>query len=122
MATNEYFKVGHNVSLPVPDGTVSSQPFRLGVLNGVTQTDAGDGGNAGTHASTKLDGAHWLDVTGAVEPGDVIYISGEGANATLHAASAAGRLVFGAALTSKGTGTGKVAVLVDTINTDAAAV
>lgn len=122
MATNEYFKVGHNVSLPVPTGTESSQPFRLGALNGVTQTDAGDGGNADTHASVKLDGAHWLDVSGAIEPGGVVYVSGEGTSVTLHAASAAGRLVFGVALTSKGTGVGKVAVLIDTINTDAAAV
>lgn len=122
MATNEYFKVGHNVSLPVPAGTETSQPFRLGALNGVCQTSAGEGGNAPTHASVKLDGAHWLDVSGALAPGGVVYASGEGTSITLHSASATGRLVFGVALTSKGTGIGKAAVLIDTINTDAAAV
>ena len=115
MAFNEVFKVGNNISLPVPAGTASGDPVRVGGLNGVAQTDvavAGDlaGLNRDGYASIKLDGAHQLQVTGEVAPGDPVYIDADALSTT-----AAGGSLFGHALTTKAVeAVGPVTVRIDT--------
>lgn len=116
MAFNEVFKVGNNISLPVPAGTASGDPVRVGGLNGVAQTDvavAGDlaGLNRDGYASIKLDGAHQLQVTGAVAPGDPVYIDSDLALSNV----AVGNALFGHALTTKTVeAVGPVTVRIDT--------
>lgn len=75
MATNTVFEDGDYLSLPVPAGTVSGDPRRIGGLNAVAQTARGAGGNASTNASVMLKGVHKVTVTGAVaNVGDPVYI------------------------------------------------
>ena len=79
MALNEIFKHSQNRSLPVPEGTKSGDPVRVGEINGVAQVDEGDGQNAKGYASIKSHGAWKVPVTGAVASvGDPIYISEAG--------------------------------------------
>lgn len=67
MATNEVFRDAQHLSLTVPTDTASGAPVRVGgVLNGVTQTAEGEGGNAAGKATVWLKGAFTLTVTGAV--------------------------------------------------------
>lgn len=121
MALNEVFKEGIALSLPVPDGTLSGKPLRIGVLNAVAQTDEGGTtavvngitqitggvGNADNFASVSLVGSWELDVAGAVATvGQAIYIKSDN---TL-TATATGNFLFGAALRTKGTGTGPLVV------------
>jgi len=121
VALNEVFKEGIALSLPVPDGTLSGKPLRIGVLNAVAQTDEGGTtavvngitqitggvGNADNFASVSLVGAWELDVAGAVATvGQAIYIKSDN---TL-TATATGNFLFGAALRTKGTGTGPLIV------------
>ena len=76
MALNEILKHSQNRSLPVPTGTKSGDPVRVGIINGVAQTNEGDGQNAPGYASIKSHGAWKLPVEGAVTAiGDPIYIS-----------------------------------------------
>lgn len=112
MAKNEHLRHANHVSLPVPEGTVSGDPVRVGVLNGVAQTnrataDDWAGGNKDGEASVWLDGSHHLEVTGAVsEVGQAVYIA-DGA-----LTSAEGGDLFGAALaTQAGDGTIPVKIL-----------
>ena len=101
MARNEQFRHANHISLPVPAGTVAGDPVRVGVLNGVAQTDRATtanwgGGNAEGHASVWLDGSHTFPVTGAVtEVGQAIYITDGALTAT------AGGALFGAALATQ---------------------
>ena len=65
MAKNEHLRHANHVSLPVPAGTVSGDPVRVGILNGVAQTDRAStsnwgGGNAAGEASVWLDGSHQI--------------------------------------------------------------
>jgi len=121
VALNEVFKEGIALSLPVPDGTLSGKPLRIGVLNAVAQTDEGGTtavvngitqitggvGNADNFASVSLVGSWELDVAGAVATvGQAIYIKSDN---TL-TATATGNFLFGAALRTKGTGTGPLVV------------
>lgn len=120
MANNEVFKVGNNVSLPVPVGTKSGDPVRIGGLNGVAQTDEptawlnGKGayvkhpsGNIKGYASVKLDGAHSFQLgTGVIAVGDAIYITSANALNT----TSSGNSLFGHALTAKASAAGKVVV------------
>lgn len=123
MALNEVFKEGRHISLPVPDGTLSGQPLRIGILNAVAETDEGGAsavvngitqitggvGNADNHASLNLGGAWRLPVAGAVAAvGQAIYIKSDN---TL-TATATGNFLFGAALRTKGTGTSDLLVKV----------
>lgn len=109
MAKNEHLRHANHVSLPVPAGTVSGDPVRVGVLNGVAQTDratANDwgGGNTTGEASVWLDGSHHLPVTGAVENvGQAVYITDGALTAT------EGGDLFGAALATQ-TGDGTIPV------------
>ena len=75
MALNEIFKLGANVSLPVPAGTQSGDPVRVGIINGVAQVNVGDGQNIAGYASVKSYGAFLVPVAGAVAVGDPIYIA-----------------------------------------------
>ena len=75
MALNEIFKVGKSISLPVPNGTKSGAPVRVGVLNGVAIVDEGSGFNAEGYASVDLFGGHLFELTGAAV-GDAVYITG----------------------------------------------
>lgn len=112
MAKNEHLRHADHLSLPVPSGTKSGDPVRVGVLNGVAQTnrataDDWAGGNAEGNATVWLDGSWDLPVVGAVaNVGDPIYL-----NAGKLQAAKAGTL-FGAALaTQSGDGTLPVKIL-----------
>lgn len=98
MARNEHLRNANHLSLPVPSGTVSGGPVRVGILNGVAQTNRGEGGNATGEATVWLDGSHHLSVTGAVAAiGDGVYITSAGALT----ATATGNKLFGAALSTQ---------------------
>lgn len=138
MAVNQVFKTGNNISLPVPTGTKSGDPVRVGALNAVAITDEGAGtvtldlgggvsitqptggvGNEPGYATVKLDGTYKVPVAGAIAAvGALVYIKGDN---TLTATST-GNKVFGYALRTKGAGTAPVEVtLVQTGNDTAAA-
>jgi predicted RecA/RadA family phage recombinase len=113
MAKNEHLRHADHVSLPVPAGTASGDPVKVGVLNGVAQTDRATasnpgGGNPDGHASVWLDGSHHFPVTGAVDAvGQAIYIADGALTAT-----AEGGTLFGAALeTQAGDGTIPVKII-----------
>ncbi|WP_210651338.1 DUF2190 family protein [Nocardioides sp. SYSU D00065] len=126
MATNEKFRPGDKVSLPVPAGTKAGAPLRIGGLNAVAQTDRAKvdvsptnadgttntsynygGGNPNGHASCWLDGAHEFTVDFAVSGvGEPIYITG--ANAL--SGTATGNNLYGHALTTKGAPSGPLTV------------
>lgn len=95
MATNETFRSGTKLSLPVPSGRKSGDPVRIGGLNGVLQTNRAKvdvakynddgtvnasydfgGGNPTGSASVWLEGVHDLPVstTTTRAVGDPIYI------------------------------------------------
>lgn len=96
MATNEQFRYADHLSLPVPSGTVSGDPVRVGILNGVAQTHRGEGGNESTYATVWLNGSHTFTVVGAVdEVGQSIYFA-DGA-----LSSAEGGALFGVALATQ---------------------
>jgi len=73
---NEEFRPASELSLPVPVGTVSGDPVKVGSLVGVAATDRGAGGNIATHATVLMDDrAYLLDVDGAITGvGQPIYI------------------------------------------------
>lgn len=77
MALNEIFKVGKSISLPVPTGTKSGDPVRVGVLNGVAIVDEGSGFNAGGYTSVDMFGGHLFELAGA-QVGDAVYITSAG--------------------------------------------
>lgn len=115
MARNEHLRHANHISLPVPANTVAGGPVRVGILNGVAQTNRASstdwaGGNAVGEATVWLDGSHHLDVVGAVAAiGDPVYILADG---SLAAATAEGASVFGAALaTQAGDGTIPVKII-----------
>jgi hypothetical protein len=115
MAKNEVFKIGDALSLPVATGTKSGTPLRIGVLNGVAQTDEGSVtnpnyvfagiaqptggiGNAPGFTSVKRSGSWMVPVAGVVaNVGDPIYIKADG---TL-SATGTGAFLWGAALATK---------------------
>ena len=77
MALNEIFKAGTSISLPVPDGTESGDPIRVGVLNGVAIVDEGTGSNAAGYASVDMFGGHVFKIPGAAV-GNAVYIDSNG--------------------------------------------
>ena len=110
MATNEIFRDADHLSLPVPAGTKSGAPVRVGGLNGVCQTDRNEGAdpvpgqvpptslNPVGNATVWLKGGHEFQVAFAVAAvGDPIYITP--ANAL--SATASGNSLYGHALTTK---------------------
>lgn len=102
MAKNEHLRHANHVSLPVPSGTVAGDPVRVGILNGVAQTNRASstdwaGGNAVGEASVWLDGSHHLDVVGEITAvGQAVYIADGALTAT-----AEGGALFGAALATQ---------------------
>lgn len=129
MAKNQVFKYVDTLTVPVPEGTKSGDPVVLNAAAGwvgVAETDRGEagtptgpntvssvsaynGGNLNGYASVTFEGAYRLNVTGAVDPLDPVYITSTG---TL-TATAGTNVRFGFALTTKGSGTGPVTVLID---------
>ena len=85
MALNELVKVGKSISLPVPEGTESGDPVRVGVLNGVAIVDEGTGFNKTGWTSVDMFGGHLFELAGA-EVGDPVYIT-SGGELTLTAGS-----------------------------------
>lgn len=109
MALNEHLRHANHLSLPVPASTAAGTPVRVGVLNGVTQTARGAGGNTPEQATVWLDGSHHLPVKGAVAAiGTPIYIKAGVLSGTAAGADA----LFGAALaTQAGDGTIPVKII-----------
>lgn len=117
MATNEIFRDGDQLSLPVPANTASGAPVRVGSLNGVTQTKRANsaanppefgGGNVDGNATVWLKGVHLLTVTGAVaNVGDPVYIAGDN---TLNVTNS--NPLFGHALATKAAAAGTIPVRV----------
>jgi len=82
------------ISLPVPAGTKSGDPVKVGSLMGVAATDRADStvdpptaasvaanssGNADGYASVLTDGGYLFTVAGAITgPGMPVYITGTG--------------------------------------------
>jgi predicted RecA/RadA family phage recombinase len=126
VATNEVYRAGTKISLPVPETIKSGDPVRVGAINAVAQTDAGvtgppvvsgGVGNAPGFASVARDGAFNLTVTGALTVGQIVYITG--ANALT--ATSTGNKIFGVALSAKGAGAGLAIVELVQPGTDTAA-
>lgn len=95
-------------SLPVPAGTKSGDPVKVGDLVGVASTDRansaatplpeGGVGHADGYAAVCVDGGYLLDVDGAIPgPGTPVYINADGdltvtgTDATLFGYSVPGR-------------------------------
>ncbi len=127
MATNEKFRPGDKVSLPVISGKKAGDPVRVGSLNGVCATDRAKvdvaptnsdgtpntsynygGGNPTGYASVWLDGAHEFTVAFAISNvGDPVYILADGSALT---GTASGNNLYGHALTTKGAPSGPLTV------------
>lgn len=98
MAKNLHMQEALKLSLPVPEGTKSGDPVKVGAFVGVAVTDRGDGGNAATHATVWRHGSWNLSVTGAISNiGDPVYITAAGAIT----ATESGNSLFGHALATK---------------------
>jgi predicted RecA/RadA family phage recombinase len=128
MALNEVFRDADHLSLPVPEGTKSGDPVRVGGLNGVALTDAADTGatpdpvygpavnlNADGNASVALKGAFSFTVSFAVSNvGDPIYMDADGhltANAqTGTGEGAVDNDLYGHALNTKSSSSGTLIV------------
>ncbi|GEP38882.1 hypothetical protein NPS01_25450 [Nocardioides psychrotolerans] len=127
MATNEKFRPGDKVSLPVAAGKKSGDPVRVGSLNGVCATDRAKvdvsptntdgtvnatynygGGNITGNASVWLDGGHEFTVAFAVANiGDPVYILADGSALT---GTVTANNLYGHALTTKGAPSGPLTV------------
>lgn len=105
---NLIFNEARKISLPVPNGTLSGAPVKVGSLVGITATAEGEGGNAEGYASVWREGSYEVPVAGAVASvGLPIYIT---ASNTL-TATAGSDTLFGYSHGTKGTGTGPLAVI-----------
>lgn len=116
MAKNQRYTHGLHIGLTAPTGGVESgKPYRIGAFAGVALTTKA----AGERFALWLDGSWDLEVSGALNEGDLVYINGSnGLTAT-----ATGNRPFGVAVTAKGTGVGvaEVALLGKLTSTAAAA-
>lgn len=112
MATNERYRDGDHLSLPVPSGMVSGSSVKVGSIMGVTQTDRASatnfgGGNPVGFATVWTEGVFDLTVVGAIaNVGDPVYIVTADNSLT---ATASGNTLFGYALATQA-GTGVVPV------------
>jgi len=103
MAKNQKYPNAEHISIPVPDGTVSGGPVKVGQICGVAIIDKQANGNA----TVWLDGSWEVQVAGAVASvGAPVYIK---ADNTL-TATATGNYVWGISLGTKPTGTGPLEV------------
>lgn len=114
-------------SLPVPAGTKSGDPVKVGSIVGVAATNRADstlkpvpefgGGNRDGEATILTDGAYELTVDGTIDgPGTPVYITGTGPF-TLTTTATEGSAPFGhtvpgpnGQLASKGDGLGRAVV------------
>lgn len=127
MARNEVYKVGNFVSLPVPVGTKSGAPVRVGSLNGVAQVDEptayiaaqltpayneAPSGNKAGYASVALEGAFSIPVatTTALTVGAPVYIV-TASNTLTTTDNSGANPVFGHALTPKGSAANQLVVV-----------
>lgn len=127
MARNEVYKDADYLSLPVPVGTLSGAPVRVGGLNGVAQVDEptayinaqttpayseSPSSNRPGFASIALKGAWRIPVatTTALAIGDPVYIVTASNTLTTTANSGANPL-FGHALSAKGTTAGQPVIV-----------
>lgn len=127
MARNEVYKDADYLSLPVPVGTKSGAPVRVGGLNGVAQVDEptaylaaqttpayneAPSSNKAGYASVALKGAWRLPVatTTALAVGAPVYIITASNTLTTTDNSAANPL-FGHALSAKGTTAGQAIIV-----------
>lgn len=99
MSTNEIFRFDKARSMPVPSGTKSGDPVRVGIINGVAVTDRAattvsaynadgspntaynyGGGNPDGYASVWSWGGHRIKVKAAAKPafGDAVYFDPAG--------------------------------------------
>ena len=102
MATNEVFRDGDFLTLPVTAGTLSGSPVKVGMLVGVALTAADSSNNA----TVALKGVYMLEVTGEVTAvGQHVYISDEYALTTT-----VGDAIFGHALETKAAPAGTIQV------------
>lgn len=108
MAKNEIFRDADHLSLPVPTGTVSGDPVKVGDLVGVAETDRATatnfgGGNPDGNATVWLKGAHKLTVDGAITAvGQAVYYVGDGTSRSAQlTATATDNTLFGHALETK---------------------
>lgn len=110
MATNQKYDRAESVSLPVADGTVSGKAVIVGGFAGTTRTKEGDGGNADNFATVDLVGAYEQTVTGALIPGQAVYMTGtpdgSGLLQAALTATATNNTLWGYSLTTKGSGAG----------------
>jgi predicted RecA/RadA family phage recombinase len=102
MATNEVFKRGDWLDLPVASGVVAGAPVVVGELVGVAQTTRDADGTA----SVALAGVFNLSVTGITAVGTAIYITGAGALVI----TSTGNRLFGHALAVKTAGAAVIPV------------
>lgn len=108
MASNEVYRDAVHIPLPVPSGTKSGDPVKVGSLIGVAQTDRDADGNA----TVWRNGAHTFTVDGAVTAvGAPLYVVGDGTSRiTQLTATATGNTLFGYALATKPATAGPLAV------------
>jgi predicted RecA/RadA family phage recombinase len=122
MARNEVFKEANYLTLPVPVGTKSGAPVRVGGLNGVAQVDEptayingqltpewneAPSSNRPGYASVALKGAFRLPVATAttLAVGAPVYIKPDNTLTTTDSSGA--NALFGHALSVKGTSAGQ---------------
>ena len=102
------------LTLPVPASTVSGAPVLVGSIVGVTATKEGQGGNVSGNASVWTEGVYDLFVTTttAASIGTPIYIiaANSGNPATALTPTASGNVLFGYAITAKGTSAATIRV------------
>ena len=127
MATNVVYKPGQHLPAPVPAGTLSGAPLRIGSLNAIAITDRAKvdvspvnadgtknatynygGGNPEGYASVWLKGAHSFTVSFAIAAvGTPVYILADGSALT---DVATGNSLFGHALSTKTAAAGPLVV------------
>ena len=126
MARNEVFKDADYLSLPVPVGTLSGAPVRIGGLNGVAQVDEptaylaanpgaynqAQSSNKAGYASIALKGAFRIPVATAtaLNVGDPVYII-TASNTLTTTSNTGANPVFGYALSAKGTTAGQPVIV-----------
>lgn len=109
MALNEVLREAEAIALPVPAGTASGAPVKVGGFVGVTQTAEGGGGNLAGYATVWCEGAYKFTVSFAVaNVGDAVYIDSNNALT----ATASGNTLFGYALNTKGATSGSLTVAI----------
>lgn len=119
MAMNEIFKEANHLSLPVPTDIPAGNPVRIGVLNGFTETPEGQGvGNVDGYASINMKGAFKVEVAGALEKGQEVFITPTN---TLTATAGTGNFSFGVSLTERTATSGLAVVAVAKFGVNSAA-